>query len=73
MALYKYRPASVWALARLCVADRQREELAADIRNALFVGFGLKKKGRDDPAAAQRAVDDVWMMLKKFEGGANEG
>lgn len=65
--LYRYRPASVWALCRLCLADREQRLVLRDIRDALMIGFNLKRKGQDE-AESQAALDAVEEMMQMFGG-----
>lgn len=61
--LYRYRPASLWALVRLIVADEKDRQIARDTRNALCSFFRMKKPNTDN---AQEAVESAYTMLNMF-------
>ena len=66
-ALYKYRPASVWALVRLTIADEQDRMLISG-RYAR-----AKKHASGAVSDPQKAVDHAYDLLSRFstdmEGG----
>lgn len=71
-ALYKYRPASVWALCRLVIADYVDRTIALDIRAALWLGFGIKRKS-DETRESEDALKAVEEMMAMFEGVEPDG
>lgn len=63
--LYRYRPASLWALVRLVIADDADQRIARETRDALFVAFKIERKS-DVQQAAVEALESVETMLTMF-------
>lgn len=66
--LYRYRPASMWALVRLLTADKHDRMIARDTRDALWCAFKIVRK-TDEKSEAQNAVEHAFAMLDMFQQG----
>lgn len=64
-ALYRYRPASLWALVRLVIADDHDRCIQRDIRDALFLAHGIRRKADEDRQAAE-ARESAYALLDMF-------
>lgn len=65
--LYRYRPASLWALVRLIIADKRDRMVAQDTRDALWCAYKIQRKS-DVTASAAAAVQHAHDMLEMFMG-----
>ena len=65
--LYRYRPASLWALVRLLTADKHDRAIAQDTRDALWCAFGIRRKA-DEASQAEDALRHAQDMLGMFSG-----
>lgn len=65
--LYRYRPKTLTALGILATADGQDAQTQRDIRDALWVAYGIRSKA-DEEKKAEEAQAGAYALLEMFEG-----
>lgn len=68
--LYRYRPASLWALVRLLIADKHDRQVQQDTRDAIWCAYKIRRV-ENGASKAQEAVKHAMDMLEMFSGGVD--